>query len=46
MSLIDAIIKKWFCCHDWEIISRTEYIDCFALLLKCKKCGKLKRRKV
>ena len=18
-KLIDAIIKKWFCCHDWEL---------------------------
>ena len=19
-KLIDAIIKKWFCCHEWELI--------------------------
>lgn len=46
MKLIDAIIKKWLCCHEWEVIGRTEYLDCFVYFLKCKKCGKLKRKSV
>ena len=51
-KLIDAIINKWFCCHEWEIIKTTEYTDsteytdCFVHLLKCKKCGKLKKKRV
>lgn len=23
-KLIDAIIRKWFCCHDWELIKEEE----------------------
>ena len=30
--------------HDWEIIYRVEYIDGWKILLKCKKCGKLRKR--
>lgn len=27
--LIDAIIKKWFCCHEWEYLfeRRVEVVD-------------------
>ena len=24
--LVDAIIKKWFCCHEWELIDTEEVI--------------------
>lgn len=29
-KLIDAIIKKWFCCHDWElkVEEKVEKTDC------------------
>lgn len=38
------IFEKLFCCHDWTEIHRVEYLDCVALLLKCKKCGKLVKK--
>lgn len=24
--LVDAIIKKWFCCHEWELIDTEEVV--------------------
>lgn len=38
------ILKKLFCCHDWEKIYAVEYIDAVVVLLKCKKCGKLEKK--
>lgn len=29
---------------NWEVVSKTEYTDCWKILLKCKKCGKLRKR--
>lgn len=48
--LIDAIIKKWFCCHKWELIIEDE-VSCnghksyVMFHFVCKKCGKYKRVK-
>lgn len=41
-QLLEAIRAKYLCLHDWE--SKTEYTDCWKILLKCKKCGKLRKR--
>lgn len=38
------IFEKLFCCHDWTEIHQVEYLDCVALLLECKKCGKLVKK--
>lgn len=47
--LIDAIIRKWFCCHEWELVEkrlveeRDEFGDSsFYTVFHyfCKKCGK------
>lgn len=32
-----------FCKHDWTIIGNVEYFDCYRMLLKCNKCGCLKK---
>lgn len=40
-QLLEAIRAKYLCLHDWEVVSKTEYTDCWKILLKCKKCGKL-----
>ena len=40
-QLLEAIRAKYLCLHDWEVV---EYIDCLVILLKCKKCGKLRKR--
>lgn len=45
-QLLEAIKAKYLCLHDWEVVSKTEYIDFWKILLKCKKCGKLKKRRV
>lgn len=29
-----------------EVVSKTDYTDCWKILLKCKKCGKLRKRRV
>lgn len=29
-----------------EVVSKIEYTDCWKILLKCKKCGKLRKRTV
>lgn len=52
--LIDAIIKKWFCCHEWELTDkrRVEVVDDFGdssyytvFHYFCKKCGKHRKIK-
>lgn len=52
--LIDAIIKKWFCCHEWEYLfeRRVEAVDDWGdrswytvRHYFCKKCGKYKKIK-
>lgn len=40
-QLLEAIRAKYLCLHDW---GKTEYTDCWKILLKCKKCGKLRKR--
>lgn len=45
-QLLEAIKAKYLCLHDWEVIYRVEYTDCWKILLKCKKCGKLRKRTV
>ena len=45
-KLIEAIINKFLCCHEWGILKTTEYEDCFVHLLCCKKCGKLKKKRL
>lgn len=39
-QLLEAIRAKYLCLHDWEV----KYIDGWKILLKCKKCGKLRKR--
>lgn len=43
-QLLEAIKAKYLCLHDWEVIYRVEYIDGWKILLKCKKCGKLRKK--
>lgn len=52
--LIDAIIKKWFCCHEWEFLfeRKVEVVDDWGdsswytvYHYFCKKCGKYKKIK-
>lgn len=52
--LIDAIIKKWFCCHEWEFLfeRKVEVVDDWGdsswytvRHYFCKKCGKYKKIK-
>lgn len=43
-TLLEAIKAKYLCLHDWEVIYRVEYIDGWKILLKCKKCGKLRKK--
>lgn len=44
-QLLEAIRAKYLCLHDWEVVSKTEYTDCWKILLKCKKCGKLRKKR-
>lgn len=43
-QLLEAIKAKYLCLHDWEVIYRVEYIDGWKILLKCKKCDKLRKK--
>lgn len=43
-TVLEAIKAKYLCLHDWEVIYRVEYIDGWKILLKCKKCGKLRKK--
>lgn len=48
--LIDAIIKKLFCCHEWKFLFGEEVRNDFGSIYHvshyfCKKCGKYKRIK-
>ena len=51
MGLLNKLIQKWSCQHDWECLKE---IKCFAhegdkipfkyiYLYKCKNCGKIKK---
>lgn len=42
-QLLEAIKAKYLCLHE---IYRVEYIDGWKILLKCKKCGKLRKKRV
>lgn len=33
-QLLEAIRAKYLCLHDWEVVSKTEYTDCWVILLK------------
>lgn len=45
-QLLEAIRAKYLCLHDWKVVSKTECIDGWKILLKCKKCGKLRKKRV
>lgn len=46
-KLIDAIIAKWLCCHEWEISLKERINDGDSVYYIhhyfCKKCGKYRR---
>lgn len=48
--LVDAMIKKWFCCHEWKFICEgvMDLEDGFYTVryYYCKKCGKHKIIKI
>ena len=39
---------KYLCLHvyDGEVLHKTEYVTYWEILLKCKKCGKLRKKRV
>lgn len=37
---------KYLCLHDREVVHKTEYVTYWEILLKCKKCGKLRKKRV
>ena len=51
--LIDAIIKKWFCRHEWELmyerkVTAWDELGCNKYIARyyvCKKCGRYKKTK-
>ena len=45
-QLLEAIKAKYLCLHDWEVLHKTEYVTYWEILLKCKKCGKLRKKRV
>lgn len=50
-GLIEVIINKWFCCHDWGIVEKVHTSNIFGIermiyILECNKCGKIKKVKV
>ncbi len=36
------LLKKIFCLHDIELVTKDEYSDGLNLIFVCKKCGKVK----
>lgn len=46
-SLLRKIVIKKTCMHDWEIVHVAHYVDAADhILLVCKKCGKITKKKV
>ena len=51
--LIDAIINKWFCRHEWELmyerkVTAWDELGCNKYIARyyvCKKCGRYKKTK-
>lgn len=42
-QLLEAIRAKYLCLHDWEVVSKTEYTDCWKII-RWKENGKLRKR--
>lgn len=40
------IIEKLLCMHDWEVVRVVSYPDCDKVLLACKKCGRIARKRI
>lgn len=45
-NIIKQIFEKLTCKHEWKLLARTEYSDCYVYLFVCKKCGKMKKKRV
>lgn len=45
-QLLEAIRAKYLCLHDWEVVHKTEYVTYWEILLKCNKCGKLRKKRI
>lgn len=41
-----TLLQKLFCCHEWQILHISRAMIYHRVLLVCKKCGKLKVKKV
>lgn len=37
------LVEKLTCCHNWEVVYTTSYTHCNKHLLRCVKCGKIKK---
>lgn len=40
------IFEKLFCCHDWEVVRVVNYDIFDVVLMKCKKCGRLRKIRI
>lgn len=45
-NLLKDLLEKLCCKHDWQIVSSVKYIYYWRYLLICKKCGKIKTKRV
>lgn len=54
MKVLNKIIEKWFCCHEWTKVEEIhEYVKSNSVrpqkihyVYICKKCGKIKNIKI
>lgn len=45
--MLKLLLRKIVCMHDWEIVHVAHYVDAADhILLVCKKCGKITKKKV
>lgn len=42
-QLLEAIRAKYLCLHDWEVVSKTEYTDCWKILLNVRSVVNLEK---
>lgn len=49
--LIELLINKWTCCHEWEVVETVHTSNIWGIermiyIVVCNKCGKIKKVKV
>ena len=46
MKWLNNLLEKWSCHHEWELVAKASYSYFDKYMFICKKCGKIKKKKL